>query len=147
MSKAVIADECLRAIRSGMSISEASRKYKVSRATIYTWQKTRPKTRPTAQVASPVRQGAVADHKKLYPSAGEQIEVLMKDLKGWENRYAELMQISKEEILDLKDNLDFVIGCLKEAMTRKLKPKAGGIPDFYEWPLMAAREAASEKVI
>jgi hypothetical protein len=145
MSKAVIADECLRAIKGGMSISEASRKYKVSRATIYTWQKARPKV--AVKAATTVRQGAVADHKKLYPTAAEQIDSLTKDLKAWESRYAELMQISKEEIIDLKDNLDFVIGCLKEAMTRKLKPKAGGIPDFYEWPLMAAREAAGEKAV
>lgn len=147
-SKAECADECLKAIKGGMSISEASRRFKVSRATIYTWKKLRPKVRPPGPPVEGVRilGATVANvpycpNTNLYPSASDQIDALEKTLKACDLRYAELMQISKEELLDLKDNLDFLVDCLKEAMTRKLKPKAGGLPDFYKRPVFT-REAA-----
>lgn len=136
--KAHLADDCLKAIKSGMTISEASRKFKVSRATIYTWQKSKPKAKAQSTLAASQaseRQGATVSYHprtKLYPTAPEQIAALTKEVENRDRLYAELMQVSKEEILELKDSVDFLVNCLKEAMTRKLKPKAGGWPDFSE---------------
>lgn len=121
MKRDEIKDQALKSMALGLSISATSRKYKVSRATLYAWQKQQDdKGRKGASVAGPVTMAAT---KSLVPKESETVASLIARVKELENQYEQLLQVSQEEISDLQESLEFTLKCLKESMTRKLKPK------------------------
>lgn len=130
MSKQNIAGDCLNAIRAGLSVTEASKKFKVSRATIYAWKRSSKKILPVRQGASAVVE--LPARGKLYPTAEDQLAAMAEKIRQTEIQYRELLDISREELSAAKDSIDMLTDIIRQMATRRFRPQYGGRPDYTE---------------
>lgn len=113
--KEKLAGQVLAAIAAGMSVSGASRKFKVSRASIYVWRSDDERDRESNIGKTVARQQT--DNFILPTAESKGLEKKIKDL---EIEYEELLSVAREEIrileTALNDTLGFVINIIKKPL-------------------------------